>query len=67
MRASSLTAQLPVARDRLSRVVVDDYLRVTRSCRRFAAGDVAAAQMEDDHLSVMSCQHEAIRLSPATT
>ena len=28
MRASSLTEQLPVSRDRLGRVPVDDYLRV---------------------------------------
>jgi NADH dehydrogenase len=57
MRASSLTAQLPVARDRLGRVTVDDYLRVTGVAGVFAAGDVAAAQMDDDHQSVMSCQH----------
>jgi NADH:ubiquinone reductase (H+-translocating) len=57
MRASSLTAQLPVARDRLGRVTVDDYLRVRGVVGVFAAGDVAAAQMDDDHVSVMSCQH----------
>ncbi len=57
MRASSLTAQLPVARDRLGRVAVDDYLRVIGVPSVFAAGDVAAAQMDDEHLSVMSCQH----------
>ncbi|MGO9928162.1 MAG: NAD(P)/FAD-dependent oxidoreductase [Mycobacterium sp.] len=57
MRASSLTEQLPVARDRLGRVEVDDYLRVIGVPAVFAAGDVAAARMDDDHLSVMSCQH----------
>lgn len=57
MRASSLTEQLPVARDRLGRVAVDDYLRVTGVPGVFAAGDVAAARMDDEHLSVMSCQH----------
>jgi NADH:quinone reductase (non-electrogenic) len=57
MRASSLTGQLPVARDRLGRVNVDDYLRVAGVAGVFAAGDVAAAQVDDDHLSVMSCQH----------
>jgi NADH:quinone reductase (non-electrogenic) len=57
MRASSLTAQLPVARDRLGRVEVDDYLRVIGVPSVFAAGDVAAARMDDEHLSVMSCQH----------
>jgi NADH dehydrogenase len=57
MRASPLTAELPVPRDRLGRVMVDDYLRVGGVARVFAAGDVAVAQMDDDHVSVMSCQH----------
>jgi len=57
MRASPLTEQLPVPRDRLGRVPVDDYLRVTGVPSIFAAGDVAAARMDDEHLSVMSCQH----------
>ncbi|SPM26929.1 NADH dehydrogenase, FAD-containing subunit, partial [Mycobacterium terramassiliense] len=57
MRASSLTEQLPVPRDRLGRVQVDDYLRVVGVPSVFAAGDVAAARMDDAHLSVMSCQH----------
>jgi NADH dehydrogenase len=57
MRASPLTAQLPAERDRLGRVPVDDYLRVIGVPDVFAAGDVAAAKMDDQHLSVMSCQH----------
>ena len=57
MRASSLAEQLPVARDRLGRVEVDDCLRVIGVPSVFAAGDVAAARMDDEHLSVMSCQH----------
>ncbi|MFC0454919.1 NAD(P)/FAD-dependent oxidoreductase [Rhodococcus jostii] len=57
MRANPLTAQLGAERDRLGRVPVDDYLRVIGSPGVFAAGDVAAARVDDDHLSVMSCQH----------
>lgn len=57
MRANALTEQLPVARDRLGRVAVDDYLRVIGVPAMFAAGDVAAARMDDEHESVMSCQH----------
>jgi NADH dehydrogenase len=57
MRANPLTADLGVARDRLGRVPVDDYLRVDGVHDVFAAGDVAAARMDDTHLSVMSCQH----------
>lgn len=57
MRASPLTEQLPVARDRLGRVQVDDHLRVIGIPSMFAAGDVAVARMDDQHVSVMSCQH----------
>jgi NADH:quinone reductase (non-electrogenic) len=57
MRASPLTEQLPVACDRLGRVPVDDHLQVVGVPAVFAAGDVAAARMDDEHLSVMSCQH----------
>ncbi|MGN6337186.1 NAD(P)/FAD-dependent oxidoreductase [Mycobacterium sp.] len=57
MRASPLTEQLPVELDRLGRVPVDDFLRVIGVPAVFAAGDVAAARMDDDHVSVMSCQH----------
>jgi NADH:ubiquinone reductase (H+-translocating) len=57
MRANPLTAELGVERDRLGRVAVDDYLRVIGALGVFAAGDVAAARMDDEHLSVMSCQH----------
>lgn len=57
MRANPLTAQLGVPCDRLGRVAVDDHLRVEGVDGVFAAGDVAAARMDDEHLSVMSCQH----------
>lgn len=57
LRASSLTEQLPVMRDGLGRVPVDDGLRVIGVPAVFAAGDVAAARMDDGHLSAMSCQH----------
>ena len=57
MRANPLTAGLGVERDRLGRLQVDDYLRVEGLQNVFAAGDVAAARMDDTHLSVMSCQH----------
>ncbi|MBS1694874.1 MAG: FAD-dependent oxidoreductase [Actinobacteria bacterium] len=57
MRASPLAAQLPVGADRLGRVPVDGYLRVIGVPGVFAAGDVAVARMDDEHHSVMSCQH----------
>src|SRR5262249_7697434 len=57
MRANPLTADLGVERDRLGRVAVDEYLRVSGVQGVFAAGDVAAGWMADQHVSVMSCQH----------
>jgi NADH:ubiquinone reductase (H+-translocating) len=57
MRANPLTAQFGTSCDRLGRLPVDDYLRVKGIAGVFAAGDVAAAKMDDEHLSVMSCQH----------
>lgn len=57
MRANPLTSQFGVPCDRLGRLPVDDYLRVEGVEGVFAAGDVASARMDDDHLSVMSCQH----------
>ncbi|MDT5076684.1 MAG: hypothetical protein QOJ80_1321 [Mycobacterium sp.] len=57
MRANPLTAQFGLPLDRLGRLPVDDYLRVQGVEGVFAAGDVAAAKVDDEHLSVMSCQH----------
>lgn len=57
MRANPLTAEFGVPRDRLGRLPVDAFLRVEGVSGVFAAGDVAAAKMDDEHLSVMSCQH----------
>jgi NADH:ubiquinone reductase (H+-translocating) len=57
MRANPLTAHFGVPRDRLGRLPVDDFLRVEGVDGVFAAGDVAVARMDDEHLSVMSCQH----------
>lgn len=57
MRASGLTASLGVPLDGLGRVAVDEHLRVAGLDGVFAAGDVAAAWMDDEHQSVMSCQH----------
>ncbi|WP_281880992.1 NAD(P)/FAD-dependent oxidoreductase [Nocardia sputorum] len=57
MRANPLAADFGVDRDRLGRLPVDDYLRVCGVAGVFAAGDVAAAKMDDEHRSVMSCQH----------
>jgi NADH:ubiquinone reductase (H+-translocating) len=57
MRAHALAALFDTERDRLGRLTVDDYLQVVGVPGVFAAGDVAAAKMDDQHLSVMSCQH----------
>lgn len=56
-RASPLTETLPAERDRLGRLLVDEYLRVKGVDGVYAAGDAAAVVFSDDHGSVMSCQH----------
>jgi NADH:ubiquinone reductase (H+-translocating) len=57
MQANPLTAQFGIECDHLGRLPVDEYLRVVGMPGMFAAGDVAALQVDDDHMSVMSCQH----------
>ena len=55
MKASSLTEQIPGKRDRLGRLRVDRHLRVFGNV--FAAGDVAAAPADADHVALQSCQY----------
>ena len=57
MRANPMTGQLPVARDRLGRVEVDQFLRLEGIDGVFVAGDMARAKVDGKHASVMSCQH----------
>jgi NADH dehydrogenase len=57
LRASDLTALLPVPRDELGRISVDPHMCVTGIDHLFSAGDAAAAMMDGSHGSVMSCQH----------
>lgn len=57
MRANPLTQLFPVERDRFGRIPVNEFMQVKGITNVFAAGDVALAQMDDRHGSVMSCQH----------
>ena len=57
MSASPLTEMIPGDRDRLGRLVVDEYLRVPSTPDVYAAGDTAAAMVEDGHVTMQSCQH----------
>jgi NADH dehydrogenase len=57
MRANPLTELFPVLRDRFGRVLVDRFMRVEGVPDTFAAGDAACALVDDQHNSVMSCQH----------
>jgi NADH dehydrogenase len=57
MRAHPLTAALPGTHDRFGRVAVDRFLKVEGLAEVFAAGDAAAALVDGEHASVMSCQH----------
>ncbi|MGW4274529.1 NAD(P)/FAD-dependent oxidoreductase [Streptomyces seoulensis] len=57
MTASPLTALVPGERDRMGRLVVDEYLRVKGAPDVYAAGDTAAAEAEPGHTVTQSCQH----------
>jgi NADH dehydrogenase len=58
MRASPLTHDIGVPCDKLGRLSVDRFLKVTGVDAIYAAGDCARAQADDlGHVTVMSCQH----------
>lgn len=58
LQASPLAKAVPGAVvDELGRLQVDDTLRVRGVEDIYAAGDVARAYVDDDHLALMSCQH----------
>ena len=59
MRANPLAQQFPVATDRFGRIPVDEFMRIkgATGVGAFAAGDSAWNMMDDQHTSVMSCQH----------
>jgi len=57
LSASDLTLQLPAERDALGRVAVDSRLRVRGVDGVLAAGDVAHAMADDEHVAPMSCQY----------
>ena len=63
LRASPLAGALAVTRDRRGRLPVDGALRVVGVEGVFAAGDIARAHADGDHLALMSCQH-ALSMGP---
>ena len=61
MTAHPLTRTLPAERDALGRLLTAPSLAVRGLAGVYAAGDVAHAMADDDHVALMSCQH-AIKL-----
>ena len=57
LRANPLTADLKAERDEMGRLATDPMLRVEGLEAVYAAGDVARAYVDDEHLALMSCQH----------
>ena len=57
LEASPLTGAFGVARDELGRLPVDPFLRIEGYETDFAAGDVARAWVDEQNISLMSCQH----------
>ena len=56
MRASPVAQTIDVERDRLGRLHVDQFMRLTGATNIFAAGDVASCVVDGEHATVMSCQ-----------
>ncbi|MBR1216004.1 NAD(P)/FAD-dependent oxidoreductase [Bradyrhizobium sp. JYMT SZCCT0180] len=56
MRASPVAQTIYVERDRLGRLHVDQFMRLTGATNIFAAGDVASCIVDGEHATVMSCQ-----------
>ncbi|WP_309076217.1 FAD-dependent oxidoreductase [Paenarthrobacter sp.] len=57
MAASPLTKFIPAERDRIGRLHVDEYLRVTGVADVYAAGDTSAAIATEGRTVMQSCQH----------
>ncbi len=57
LKAHSIATQLGAELDGLGRAMVDPMLRVKGLPTAFAAGDIAHAQADEDHVALMSCQH----------
>jgi NADH:ubiquinone reductase (H+-translocating) len=57
MSAGPIAAMVPVAHDKFGRIPVDCNMRVTGLDGVYAAGDMAAAPLDGNHHTVMSCQH----------
>jgi NADH dehydrogenase len=57
VRASRLTEDVPAERDGFGRLLTDRFLRVPGVPGVYAAGDTAAAEAEDGHRTMPSCQH----------
>lgn len=58
MIASTLTSQIPGAKDKLGRLIVDRDLQVPSAKEVFVTGDVAHVSTDDKgHTTLMSCQH----------
>ena len=57
MAAAPFAGEIPGARDKLGRVIVDADLRAPVAPQVFVAGDAAAADTGDGHPTLQSCQH----------
>ncbi|SDJ14719.1 NAD(P)/FAD-dependent oxidoreductase [Alteribacillus bidgolensis] len=57
IKPSPLAKYFPVEKDEQGRLPVDSYLRIEGLPYVFAAGDTARAQTDENHISLMSCQH----------
>ena len=57
MHSNELTKCFNIDLDQFRRLPVDRYLRINGANNCFAAGDVAAATTDGEHMALLSCQH----------
>ena len=57
MQSNGLTQQFGLQLDRFGRLPVNRHLRIQGISNCFAAGDVAAATTDGEHMALLSCQH----------
>jgi NADH dehydrogenase len=55
--ANPLTQDISENLDSSNRVMVNQTLQLPENCHVFVAGDSAKAKVDDEHYSLMSCQH----------
>lgn len=57
VKANPLVASIPIDKDAADRLPVNEFLQVIGLPSIYAAGDTAVANTDEEHVTMMSCQH----------